>query len=410
MNEPLCNIDQGFHTQLLKYLSADHTIREFLDHCEELLGYPVWIMDAAYNLIETSRNAATIWETAFAKGTVFEEMIHLWKKEQFFHSVSTSRKPMFHTSPPLNSPVIVSDIYIHQERIAKFTAFPMHADESELGKAELICTCIAIMMQKLNIFSLKEDPYTQLLYRLLQSPPISEHELHNYVIHGNLTLADEFQIVIICDSGFSYITQPESINYELGRLSAIFPNCIGRKEENHLLLLLNGLPDEEQIDAFSKYLAKEKQSAFFSNSFRDLTMTSTYHQQAMVTMRLCLRDRSSQTLHYYHSIYLTDLISRCDSGLLSMCMPEVLAMVEYDSVHATDYFHTCDVVYNLTDTREEAAHQLNLHLNTIKYRLAQMEALFGFKITTYHDRVYFTITSEIIKAMRLKKNPMDSSL
>ena len=67
--------------------------------------------------------------------------------------------------------------------------------------------------------------------------------------------------------------------------------------------------------------------------------------------------------------------------------PELMKIRAHDRIHGTNFMETLEVYSLMLFHKKEVAKALHVHVNTLSYRLAQIEELFGIGSQTMRDQL-----------------------
>jgi DNA-binding PucR family transcriptional regulator len=67
------------------------------------------------------------------------------------------------------------------------------------------------------------------------------------------------------------------------------------------------------------------------------------------------------------------------------------SLIDRDRAHRTQLVHTLDVYLSAGSNWQRAANRLHIHVNTLRYRISQIERLTGRDLSSMDDRVSFYI-------------------
>jgi len=82
--------------------------------------------------------------------------------------------------------------------------------------------------------------------------------------------------------------------------------------------------------------------------------------------------------------------------LRDFCDPRVLRMIDYDTQHNTEYFLTLKLYVGACGNVKEASYNLNVHANTILYRVKRLKELFDIDLTEANTLFSAMLTLRIL--------------
>ena len=101
--------------------------------------------------------------------------------------------------------------------------------------------------------------------------------------------------------------------------------------------------------------------------------------QAYKALQLGRKLRPEETIHLYEDYiiyYMTELCLKEEQPEM-LCSPELRRLAEHDPKDGGELLRTLRTYLNCGQSKSRAARELNIHLNTVKYRLTQAQKLMG---------------------------------
>jgi purine catabolism regulator len=160
---------------------------------------------------------------------------------------------------------------------------------------------------------------------------------------------------------------PPAAESDLGALGAELAETLRLKLEQATLIVGIGGP-VNAARALRRSLVQAQQAARLGARTPGRVSVSTYEQLASYKLLLALQEEELRDTFY-----------------VALLGP----LVEYDDRRKTELVQTLDVFLRLSGQWQEAASQLNVHVNTLRYRLARIEELTGRSIDSMESRVDF---------------------
>ena len=166
---------------------------------------------------------------------------------------------------------------------------------------------------------------------------------------------------------------------------------------NAIVLLCTGLPTVfQEQDIRDTYLMK-KLTEFFtgkdmilgiSDRFHMLHTVYSHYRQAVLSAsmaeRLGMEGAASFTQLMPLPLFMP-LVEKHD--IAAFIPPELMAVREYDKIHGTAFMETLKTYSLGLFHKRQAAKELHIHVNTLCYRLEQVEELFGLGSETQKDQL-----------------------
>ena len=181
------------------------------------------------------------------------------------------------------------------------------------------------------------------------------------------------------------------------QLQQQYHNVICLIHGNAIVLLCTGLPTVfQEQDIRDTYLIK-KLTEFFhekdmilgiSDRFHMLHTVYSHYRQAVLSAsmaeRLGMEGAASFTQLMPLPLFMS-LVEKHD--IAAFIPPELMAVREYDKIHGTSFMETLKTYSLGLFHKRQAAKKLHIHVNTLCYRLEQVETLFGLGSETQRDQL-----------------------
>ena len=128
-------------------------------------------------------------------------------------------------------------------------------------------------------------------------------------------------------------------------------------------------------------------SVGISNPFTALTETRRAYQQARAAIRYgdLAKDHVEDARYYRYADYaFTHMLALAGqrTNLLAFCHPALLALLEYDQDHGCELMDTLLCYLQVAGSTSRASAMLNLHKNTMLYRLGRIREVLGMNLTS----------------------------
>lgn len=166
------------------------------------------------------------------------------------------------------------------------------------------------------------------------------------------------------------------------------------------ILALFQCKDSNQILKLKKFLEKLGQSwnckIGISDSFDNIYEMPTYAIQTHKVLEF-VSSKNTNDVFYYEDYALKDMVSLKKENQKVFCAPEIKKIYEYDKLHGTDYLNTLKVFLGNERSVMSTAAKLNIHRNTLTYRVGRMQELFGIDYLSEEKRIRYYLSALICK-------------
>ncbi len=356
--------------QILDAILKAKNLQEYVDITAKQINCPYWVMNEGFELVAISHipNALHIYND-FVKNTSLMESLKRWETYDIF-SQEPHRDPMRFKDDYLDKEIMILDAVYHEIPMGRITLFPNRLTKKEdvMLMVEGICVYLRNQVSDQN-----RDTYHQAFASLLRGEEVEI--CANVLQEKPLALKPPYQIACIAsgnrDKLFGYVT------YLQERDEKIIPVVTG----GYLYALIS------KDHSISKWESQFNHIGI-SYAFDDLQKTMSYGIQAKY-----IQENISDK---FNLIKYTRYLLEQNIDLESLICPKVKECMKYDHKYQTQYFDTLYTYLMNAESKQATARQLDVHINTIKYRLGQIESLFN--IDFERDRMELLLSCLIEKS------------
>ena len=202
----------------------------------------------------------------------------------------------------------------------------------------------------------------------------------------------------------------DQIEYLAGQLRRMLHHCLyTRYHQNLVILASRDAADDLERDSFAllrEVAALNRLTVGVSNAFERMTDTRGAYDQARSAIRLGTmtqhalhEDRLYQYCDYAY-MHLLELANR-HANLLGYCHPALLRLVAHDEKHGGELMETLFCFLQVSGTTKRAAELLNLHKNTLLYRMNRIKDILGMNLTSGEDQFVLQLSFRVLMYMGL---------
>lgn len=207
-----------------------------------------------------------------------------------------------------------------------------------------------------------------------------------YILQGQRYIGLKFKRFIHTIVIYARKTElfPPISYYDLSkRMADMLPDCFGFLFRNSILLLLSS---DEEIGDFGELLQdvrpimeKYNLIAGISNSFGSILGLSAHCFQSCKALQLGSVLHPEKTLYSYRDYSVYYMIELClkNDDLTAFCLPEIAKLIEHSKKDSGDLLNTLRIYLRCGRSKSQTAREMFVHLNTVKYRLQQIQSIIG---------------------------------
>ncbi|MBR2754406.1 MAG: helix-turn-helix domain-containing protein [Lachnospiraceae bacterium] len=395
-----------FGDSLINILFHEQGIQAMIDKIAPAFNNPVYLFDSGFNLLACNYEEAE--KTPMGK-KIIEAMGFTDEEYKLINAHG----------------------HIH-ERVKKQET-PLRVFHKEIGYEQVICTISTKKDMGHLVIDGVNRPITdsdiRLLYMLKMG--ISQQMQKNEFIRNNSGYPYEYLLRDLLDekigssanqSGrFNYVNHEFSKNkycmvieaartndtLNLSSLRSKFESLlVGTKtlHYNGQIIVIFSFPDkkylgEKEFKLINALCVRENLFAGLSNVFTDIIQFRGYYEQSLRAIEIGAAIKNTAGLYAYKDYYLQHMANTFTSkeSFITYCHPKLKTLLEHDQKNDTELAYTL-YLYLVHERRsQEAADALNIHRNTLSYRLKMIDSLVDIDYEDYKERQYIILSYELFK-------------
>ncbi len=340
---------------------------------------PVLLTDEHYHLIyqyPQQRLGSEIWDTLLDRKTLPIETI--WQYQDAFLKDSPATYEPFYSDSGLTSefPRIFGEVYTSEGRILGHIAIfmmdtPLGPHDLEITK--IFCETLAIRMSSASWQD--TSSYSYLIDLLSEDTDPLLKSRSGLLLDERLKGSFRLMVTPIGKNAAQRAFTTAITN----RLSYAYRNTVSTIYRDCIVILVGEMSEAfpEKERAFLLQIAETLQRISsctgISECFQDLSMLRCHYIQAysaaaMKDTGICFYEETAPG-----PMFMLLLESAPRETFLH---PVLFRLLEYDSLHGTDYFRTLHTFSLNMHNKDQAAGILHIHRNTLLYRLNRIRELF----------------------------------
>ncbi len=370
---------------LIEALFHEDRLRRLANLAAEWLGFPLFFMDATWNVMAVSDNAPKDDLSFRVKS----------RNNSSFREYCKKVTEVIESGGP--TPYIIQGSIVGRTRmIAKSyyegfyvghlsileTNRPLSALDLEAVTLVTKVYALAVTLENTAFIPYQDRPWHKLLRDLLSGAISTRTEFElRLQTSTTLYLPDMMKIAKV-DSRSNNITPPLFKTIAPQFLNQ--PNCVTLiLYEGSIAILFDVSKGEPNIGAEGDLMRIAKGNALYvgiSPAFADLFDAGKYYDAAARAVLFAKRWRMQDPVQTYDSCKLYDLLTDVHpptGSLRQYVATAVDAMLEYDAYNGTQYYETLKLYFQCNQNVFQTSERLFVHKTTLSYRLNKMQQLFA---------------------------------
>lgn len=367
---------------------------------------PIIVLDFTYRALSLYPKhliGESIFDAIYSSKRIPLEMVSEFHDNCYMENVEVHDKPFYlDWGMVKNNPRIIGR-FGHQREVQGYIGIvylEKDFQEEDLELAEIFCKTLSIQLKN---YSITQNMNSQLIIPFLEelySRNIkNQEELEKWLRLLPVKLKSNYCIINAASKNHvNKVVFPYVCNL-ITELSPYYLSCISG---NHITILLSGLNKESYIIQYGNSNIKKILKILYecgfqggiSFCFQDLLEAPLYLQQAQEALKTG-REKNIHKDIYEFSEYAPYAIVKnlLEPFLKSVYIhPAIKKIDQYDKENNTEYLNTLFVYLKSFKEKNNTAEKLNIHRNTLNYRIQKIEEI-GMIDLNNQELSYYLLTN-----------------
>lgn len=401
LNKVLEAIDfySRWNSEILELISGGCMIEDILKHSEQILKEPVFVLDSGQRLLAMSSQfdkgqVDTYWDELREYGSTNLDFILYFNQ--------TYAKKLFQKH----------GIYLVEEKILPHKAYCYNffLKGVWIGVTNLLVLNSALSQGTIDLFSIfchyadmwfeshsqqQSLLFLDSLFHFALSDQKCDYEYFSHHLNLLNWQNDDPKVLIT----MANLSQEYNIHTHLCHtINDLFPYAYAITHNNYVCALCN-LRQKNLNAIFQDFTPWLKKSGYYgccSSSFQKLYLLSEHFKQAEITARLCpgeagkIYNFQNYMVRYGFSVMKQHIHT-------NLIHPAVTQLLEYDTQNHTYFSHTLYMYIRYERSQSHTAAALNVHRNTLTYRLNRLRELISCDLDIPEVRLHILVSYELLK-------------
>lgn len=371
--------------KMLELLVEEADIQTIVNEATLMLSNPIVIIDTKFHIMYSSTNIEVnidLWKETMAQEYVSDEIISEMEASEVISRLTDGREVVEHNIPEghkaLRLPMYYKNKYVGFIGIYDYVK-PLAKEDGDSLK--IVARAVMIGLEKRQRIRIQSDnSYEYLLEELVCCDNISRAEL---ICQKNEQISFGKKMRIIClgkrgDEQMKKNMAAERIREMMDRyLYKHYSTIYG----NHLVMLfaLDSMSDElwkRTLTCIETYCQQYNLIAGCSFEFNFQKLIPNAYQQALYALQ-CEEHYGENYIGHFTDYMMDSIIDQCTKNYPEQfyTLPEIEKLIAYDKEFHTEYFYTLKVYLDNFCSLKETAKELDIHYNTMKYRISMIESI-----------------------------------
>ncbi|MCC6099717.1 MAG: helix-turn-helix domain-containing protein [Olsenella sp.] len=393
---------------------SNRGLQYVVEEASRALGNPIVVVDTAFHYVaryssaepDATHQADRVLSQEFLYESVLEEGINFIKREKVTERCAQQSGPVVIYNDVLGANTMVTPSVVHGVTIAHTM---MVERNHPFGDVDVECMArlgrfVAQEMQKTSLYVASRgqmDSYF-LVNLLNDEQPSHAVTARRLSVLGFRPLPN-FYVAVIRPNHADLA--PHDFDSIAAQLTGCLQSSIYATYE-HALVILFSREDDARLDDYTDGMLRKVAmvndlTVGVSNAFNDLTHIRSHYEQACAAID-CGKIVSPYLddgwlYHYCDYAYVQMLaLTNRQLNLMNFVHPSVMRLARYDREHGTELMDTLFIYLQNAGNTHRAAKMLNLHKNTLLYRMGRVREILGMDLTSGEDRFLLQLSLRVL--------------
>ena len=382
--------------RILDSLHQNAGLQRMVDVAEESFENPIAITDITMKILASSHKYQyqnPVFGEQHKSGYVKIDIIESMRADKVLQDSRRLKKVMWVKRKNCDE-WLFRTVFVHDIAIAEIAVVAENRPftNADVDVLERFGQFVAIELQKNEFFRGEKGlMWSYFLDAVLSNEIKSEEKLLKRAAMVGWKTYEHFIVFVIVDPNKNLSKQKLSKFGETIR--DVIPDCHWTIKEMNLVVLVSR-PDEKvlserEISLLDEVLSGNNLTAGLSNPFSDLTETLRFYHQGLETANTAVFGNMHYGIFKYSDnlIYNLAKFISASGNIRDFCPPEIEKIYRYDKKNDSDLVKTLNVFLDCCGSYVEAAKKLNIHHNSMLYRMNRIKELTGLDMEDGYTRL-----------------------
>lgn len=381
------------------------TIQAVMDATHKCVGVPILAVDLSYNLLGCSpqtKTGDTNWDYLIENHKLESDAIVDLYNEGVMQSVGKNKAPYIidwganEAFPKIQGVIKINNIV--EGYVTMLCSREQLTDEYRNAMKTVMEACSLLLKNNGSESGMNEAYQKTFALELFSGQIKTREQLTNWFNTVKFKLEPPFRILTMRNE---LSNERNVLSYISKSVNQLIPHQMHMILNNVLYVLQYDISDKQsnfEIEkVFGNVLEKFNVICGISNEFANLIDIPIYQKQANDAMEYGIGTVKTK-VSYYRDCYLQAILIPRSKEMpeCSYISPILEILEKYDSDHTADFALTLKAYINNLCNTTETAKQLNIHRNTLLYRISKIEEITGASIHNYKTFLHLIISFYMI--------------
>ncbi|MDW7674665.1 MAG: helix-turn-helix domain-containing protein [Bacillota bacterium] len=399
-----------YSLKLLDALAGEVGLKRLVEIGYDMLGNTILVIDLSLKTIAHLKNSNAnddpVWNEFVNVGYPSLSLVNRYNK--LAQLINQSESSFLWSDPYSKYPRIMSKIQLHGKQIAALSiiAHEKPFEDTDFELTDLLAKAISIELQKNKFIKFSQGLMHEHFFEELFSGKIRDKVvIKDRIKTLNLNLKKNLYTLTLDISSFD--NSKTSLYFLRNEIERKIPNSKAVIHDDYIVLIV-GCDNKKQflnstIIKFKDFLKSNILYAGISRSYHGLEEVQEHYLQSLNALRLGRSLNKEEYFYTYEEYALYHFVESCYSidTLKKNCHPSLIKLMEYDKEHKTNYTQSIHTYLIHSKNVTESANALNIHRNTMFYRLEKIQEITDMDINNNDTSLHLQLSFKMLELLKI---------
>jgi hypothetical protein len=395
------------------HIRNKESLKVLLEETKDIFENPIIVLDLAFNVIAYSTDfpdSIDFLNQVLIRGSLDKETIEILVQKKAF---SENYRNIAKFQPPNRSNTVhyIKSLFYNNNKMATLAYYCINGDATQ-GQLDFIHLFIQYA-EELYIWSYSGlvpsvSSFDLFIKEIILNQEISKEEIIRYAKIVKLDFVSRYCIGVIKLKE----TSVRCIQFLMNSIRSRNPFYYVSTYDNLIIVLYDIKRDkgyekniEDRLRWLEDFLTNYEGVMGTSSTFYSLDNFSNEYKKASIALNLGSRFNKNRCIYRYKDYHIYHMFSSIskDIDLDSICYKKLKKLIDYDTCNNIDNSEILRIYLENDRSVSKTALKMNLHRNSIIYRINQIEDILKIDLDNFSERMRLILTYYAMDVMEYMK-------
>lgn len=406
----LFNMEQKLYSdmhRLMEIPECDNRLQQLVEMAYDMLQSPIIAVDTSFKILamnkEVIRERPDLEEQR-KLGYMLDGNLESLRREGVYEKTRELRYPYYSVDPNTGFGWITALVYVNGVEAAQIGVMELKHEFTryEYELIHFLCKLVAQELQKDDFYKQNQSlMHSVFLCDLLEERVRDTRTAQVRSRQLRWALSESMQLLTVFDKNHGVFDRRAQLIGEQVQKLLPASRWVIYESKIVFLLPLSAMRQDGVLRqrVLLEYLTTNHLYAALSEIFDNILELKKYYRQCLSAFELGSQLHPERLLYLYADyalFHIGSLLSKTNR-ILDFCHPAILALSTHDKEHGTDLFATLEAYLEHFDDPTLASARLNIHKNTLFYRINKIKEQFSLDLKSGSERARILLSMAFLK-------------